>query len=485
MTKPFFGCSFKEERSESMKDDRPNARSDLIAFLYKNQFLFKSRTSAVELTHTLMDGQAGGRICLPDHALDAFMAAYGSDLCRGVKLYVIERRTEVFKMHFDLDFNVIHGEALCEDIVETIRQAVASFLAPHSGKDAWCITCAVLDDARQARKSAGLHLVFPWLLVNSEQALWLRATAVSKLRRRHADVETNWDTVVDIAVLTTNGLRMVGSDKCRDCSHCHNGKDARNFCPMCSRQGKIADNKVYWPWKTHPQPITAGLCADLRANPAYAARMCSTRVPLARQKINAHFVIPCGAPPPSVRKKLKLVDAKEKGREHLLQDAEPASLRLRTESLELTSQLRAALADTLLQHHSAYGALEVVSLERLVGLRHLDSYCVKVRGFGCRFCQNKQVEHTQQSVYFMINRRGLMQRCYSRKHIERTSGLCSNYASPPTALSSSLQTLLYEKDARCDSQDVQIAEPPTRRMKGLDLAERLWGMVDAGKQGRE
>lgn len=48
-----------------------------------------------------MDGSGGGKICLPDSAIEGFMAAYRADLANGKDLFVVERRTSIFEMHFE------------------------------------------------------------------------------------------------------------------------------------------------------------------------------------------------------------------------------------------------------------------------------------------------------------------------------------------------------------------------------------------------
>ena len=369
-------------------------------------------------------------------------------------------------MHFDLDLKSIHTDDLVCGLLETLQESVNRFLSAGLEKESWAIACAVLDNEQASRKSAGLHVVFPWLFVNTEQALWIRAGVVSELHRLHEGLQEDWDTVVDIAVLTTNGLRMVGSDKCKDCPTCHNMREARDFCPDCSRQGKIPENKIYWPWRTYPLQETRQLCRDVRGNPAYAVQMCSTRIPVDRQIPTKQFLVPEGAPPPSLRRKLSAAEAKRTAKDHALTEIQP-STRWRTEPVELSAELRTALEETLHAHCPKYATLRVSALERLLGTRHRESFCMKVRGFGCRFCQNKNEEHTKQTVYFIVSRQGLAQKCYSRKNVLRQHGLCEKYCSPSTPLSPSLQALLYGGGAEEKSFESCNCS--------LDIAAKMWG----------
>ena len=196
-----------EHRTSADRQERA-LRSELLSFLSTNEFLVRADEQAPRraLTHTLLDGSGGGKICLPDSAGEGFMAAYGADLSKGTDLFVVERRTAVFKMHFDLDLKTLHAPDTTESVVDTLQEAVAAFITTdRKNKEAWCITCAVLDaEDRTMRKAPGLHVVFPWLQVDSEMALWLRASVVRLLRSRFAELESDWETVVDIAVLTSN-----------------------------------------------------------------------------------------------------------------------------------------------------------------------------------------------------------------------------------------------------------------------------------------
>lgn len=475
--------SYESETQKIMPASSKN-RSELISFLSRNGFLVRGRIHpGTELTHTLMDGYGGGRICLPDSAIDGFMAAYGIDLHNNLKLYVIERRTPIFKMHFDLDLKTMHDDAVTKDILEVLQQEVSKFVTPEMERETWAIACAVLNDQQATRTALGLHVVFPWLLVDTEQALWIRSSVICSLRQRFPTLESDWDIVVDVAVLTSNGFRMVGSDKCRDCTTCHNARDARPFCADCCCQGRLPEGKIYWPWETFPVEATSALRTELKSNKAHAVLMCSTRVPLSRQVATPRFTIPVGAPPPSVRRKVSSAANRIEDRDYELRESMPCNLRLRTEAIDVSQELKDALRETLVHHNVKYSALEPVSLDRLLGVRHRASFSLKVRGFGCRYCQNKQEEHTQQTVYFIISRSGISQRCYSRKHIHRHSGLCEKYASPATCLLPSLICLLYP-----DALDVPLSSTiekrrlekeetaDTKRSRtGLAIAEKLWG----------
>ena len=412
-------------------------RSELVTFLLESKCLMKKSSTGI-LTHTLLDGRYGGCVYLPDSALGDFIDAYGKDLLRSRKLYVVERRTKVFKMHFDLDFKTVHDDATTEALLEEVRTVVLSFLEPGLERESWCIACAVLEGT--ARKAPGVHLIFPWLLVDAQQAQWMRSAVVRALGALES-----WEAVVDSAVFASAGLRMVGSDKCRDCPTCGNGRETRLFCGACKHQGRVPENKVYWPWRVFPLAPAQELCRDIQANGPYGVHVCSTRVPRTLQRATQRFRAPPGAPP------RPLAISRECGR---------------SESLQLTSGLEAALRQALVSHNRIYALLKLASLERY----NESSLRLRVRGEGSRFCQNKQGEHAKSTVYFVLNEAGLVQRCYSRKQLLRNEGLCAHYASPPTALCPELLGLC-------------LKETRAHGCAGREL-ERICQAKEKGKSGR-
>jgi hypothetical protein len=427
--------------------------SHLIRFLYSNRYLVGSREAPGQvLTHTLMDGQKGGKVCLPSSASDDFFAAYGRDLAAGTKLFVVERRSPIFKMHFDLDVDVDLTDVQLEELVDVLHQAAGQYfpsLAPVR-----CIACTSMRG--DARVASSLHVVFPFLGVNEEQALWVRAGVVARCTEELPHLALDFGKVVDICVLTSNGLRMVGSDKCRCCPVCRNAADAKPFCDRCSRQGRVVEGKIYMPWKVWPKAEAEALAMQehLRANLAYAAKVCSIRLPEACSPSEA-FRVPVGAPPAHVRKRVGSVAFSE-GQAVL----PPSFSKLR--AIDLESALWQRLKEELRRFHVAYKRLDLKEV-RLARHRRGLTFLLKVSGFGCRYCLNKGGDHTSQCIYFVITQHhGLQQRCYSRKPEPRLHGLCEAFSSEPKELAEDLMRSLFEGDS------LEPAAPPKLQRLALD-----------------
>ena len=83
------------------------------------------------------------------------------------------------------------------------------------------------------------------------QALYLHSSILEALKDQEAPGQpgagpwpaATWNKVLDISVLTQNGLRMVEACKARICPDCENQAQRRITCGSCSN-GRIIEDKV-------------------------------------------------------------------------------------------------------------------------------------------------------------------------------------------------------------------------------------------------
>ena len=66
------------------------------------------------------------------------------------------------------------------------------------------------------RNSANFHMLCPDIIVDSRTAVRIREKQLSVLTSEHPEVD--WNDIVDERVLTSNGLRLVGSLKYKEVS---------------------------------------------------------------------------------------------------------------------------------------------------------------------------------------------------------------------------------------------------------------------------
>lgn len=425
-------------------------RSELISFVNRNGYLIRGLSKgsdAPELTHLLMDGEKGGKIAIPHEATDGFFAAYAKDLLAGAQLFVVEKRTPVFKFCVDVDFKTMYSTEDLSRFIAKACTAIAPYFTDIPGKvprEASCIVCAVTEhDGR--RKAPGLHLIFPFAPVKESAACWIRSGIVHALWDL-VGFQEDWNTVIDIAVITSSGLRMVGSDKCRNCSSCKNEREAKQCCSSCNRRGKLAENKIYWPWRVYPEddPEMMKCLVQMQANVGHAARMCSIRLAPDVPE-SGNFRVPPMAPGMAVKKRSKPGSDPDKG--YHLMDESPEFPRVKKAKLiDVNARMKALVTEAIHKYYPKYYArLEVKELlEHRPPKSTSPIIWVKVAGFGSRFCLNKNADHTSQSIYFVISARsGIAQRCFSRKDIERQCGKCANFTSNWKPIGKALRAALF------------------------------------------
>lgn len=413
-----------------------------------------------QLTHLLMDGQYGGKLSVPDQLLPEFYAAYGEDLDAGTYPCVVELRSPVFKLHYDVDIKADLSDADLRAIASAVYEA--SCLYFPAAPPPPCVVCS--STRAGARAGSSLHLVFVrGAAVDEGRALAIRAGVLHRCGEVLGHLGLDFNQVIDPCVFGPSGFRMVFSDKCRACQQCHGRRDAAAFCPACNRQGKVMERRVYSPWLLLPESGYDELRCGLLYNRSYAVKHCAIRLPLGTA-VSATYREPTAAPAPCYRRS---------GRRgvHEPGPAEPPRAR-RLALVSLDSEARRLLEDEVRRFHPMYAGVEVREVRSAA---HPDvarrSYIVKISGPGSRYCSNKRDQHASNSAYFVAAADGLTQRCYSRKPEERSEGLCAYYSSAPRPLSDGLRAALFAAPGEAQESAEALgggllAEPEFKRARG-------------------
>lgn len=171
-------------------------------------------------THLLLDG---GKLLVPDRDAGDFLNWYANKVVQGAPLAVVELRTPVFRMLFDLDIK--HPVALeppFHDIAALAQRVVSEFFempdVPDGPRDAPRLVVLTTPPKTlpDGVVKAGRHLVWSNVFVTQPTALAVRDAFVAALDEGFPGACTEpWDTVVDKCVLVRNGLRMPWSTKGR------------------------------------------------------------------------------------------------------------------------------------------------------------------------------------------------------------------------------------------------------------------------------
>lgn len=402
------------------------APDSLLQFVITNNCIIKKGDDRT-VTHTRMDG---GKFHIPPEALAGFYAAYGAELYNERLLYYIEKNTPIFMMHFDIDFPSLMEEDRTEAFCETLHAAAAEyFQRPRSA-----VVCAILD-ATGARRGVGLHILFPDTWVDAAMACAVWAGVVARCEEKLPWGRDTWAKVVDVAVLAEKGsLRMVGSDKCKDCPSCHNGREEKKFCPCCNQKGTLPLGKIYWPWKIFPKtPSNQRTLDDLLLSKAHAARYCS--IQSGRETPSKDFAIPAGAPRPATLSARSTICRMIRPGDNAM----PKS----GGTLSLSSEMLEALTQSIRDYDPHFGQLIIHDVAKATGK---PCRCwIRVRGYHDRYCLNKGCEHASNQIYFVLSAKGLSQRCYSKKPELRRSGcFCKDFEGPPKPVPDEVMTTLLD-----------------------------------------
>lgn len=178
------------------------------------------------MTHLLMDGG----ILLVDQP-DEFHKEYIEALKAGEKMYVVEKKSEIFRFFVDLDHQ---GES-------RLSASEICAIAKHMNTVTKKRCYIALTQSRilaSGKVKTGVHFHWPDLLVNKTDAIKLRNQILMTLPEG-----PDWDKAIDASVYSGSGLRLVWSHK---------------------REGQT-DYPPYTPWKT---VSTGGTIRDLPTEPA-------------------------------------------------------------------------------------------------------------------------------------------------------------------------------------------------------------------------
>jgi len=479
---------------------KPHNRLGAKAWVSKHNFL---ALPGKEPTHTMLDG---GLLHVPMTSSNNFHELLAEDLDNGVNNFIVEYRTPVFKMFADLDIledNPISDSRLhgwfcdIQSVMKDIFGKACPAPADESGQDDLrVIVCQAPIKTREKNKQfyakTGVHLIWPNVFVDSETALFVRSAWIqyfeNKYGMRHA--VNIWEDVFDRSVYEKNGLRMVGSSKLENCTSC-NGKPSKTVtCPIdqCDGTGKYDINHVYRIHDVLDRECRSGRESKLRGGKDSAAKLykgCKIvkrhqpGTPLER-KIKSYFEIQNT----SIREKngcvitkheqpdwfddsffqdeidnhksvFKPTPTERKFRRGLLESAAENVAGAAREGISRLPRLpkndsRVHVIQQWLKKHDlpethrlpdVYRNTEVVD----VTMRNGENYPYFFVRTDSLFCLNKGGEHSHNNIYFLINERGMYQKCFCQCETTegRKFGMCRDYKSSPYQIPDAVLKELY------------------------------------------
>lgn len=185
--------------------------TSLKKWIRDNGFNFKNK-DCEKVSHLLLDG---GKVYIPrEHEYD-FIVKYAEELNKKSKLYYVETRPNVFKFMIDVDIRDDHYWDISNviELSKIIQSAVFEFY--ENNHVTICCTSSAKKKADLIH--TGIHLIWPDIYVNKESAMTLRNGIIHKIKETSMFMlltkYTDINDIFDACIYSSNGYRMVGSDK--------------------------------------------------------------------------------------------------------------------------------------------------------------------------------------------------------------------------------------------------------------------------------
>lgn len=353
------------------------------------------------ITHVMMDG---GVLSVPFDRLNDFYRVYVQCIKSGEHVFIVEQKTDYYNFFLDIDYN--DDEALgleqVKGIVDVICTKVESL---NSGTT--CLVSVAKPKPKGEGIKTGIHLNWPGLVVDQEQAIHLMSHVVSTLDKVYS--AHDWSKTVDTSVYGDPGTK--GSGFRLPWSH-KKGKHAEckgQGCLVCDRTGKLTEGE-YLPIFIFDKTILSATTQEPTVEKLWMATV----------RTNTDKVI-C-QPIPEVPKKRK-----KEG------DFTAAQTKNEVENNELLAYL-----ETFVRSH-----MDGQSCARIQKIfKHKDTFLLKTNS---RWCENIRREHHSNHIWFLIQDSIIYQKCFCRcETMEgRRTGFCKDFSGRKHQLSKRITDILY------------------------------------------
>ena len=358
--------------------------------------------SQTPATHLLLDG---GRLCVPDDHAGTFLNLYFNAILRKESVSVVELKTPLFKLFFDIDARVDNTAVDFRHVFRCMYEAVHEF---------WVLDRAakmIICSAPPKEDKYGFHVVFPLVIVNAPIALAFREILVQKLEQECPGLCSNaWSDVIDPCVFKANGLRAVYS---------HKGPgEERAYVPCSIIESETAD----------VEDVCTLTSQDMRE----FVHACSLRT-------FGTTLTPCAGGQDS------LAD-----QPHVHQTG--GVVIGRSVALDVYAEVLPKVQAALPVEYAQQRFVGVFKTEHAVFLKS-----------SSRYCQNVQREHRTSAVYFCVTRRGVCQKCYCRKDDHG----CAGYSSPQYVLSQAVLDAFVP--SQCNILPETILHMPSKKKSAGSL----------------
>lgn len=458
------------------------SEGDVNLYGWLEQFRLQDSGNAADATHYSL---VGGKYTIPHSRHQQWLKRYALHLVQHAHepVYFVEKRTPIFRMHFDLDYiqptmptlpEVIHMVQLLSRVFKTFYPAAGSTAGMQDLFVAIVLKAPCLP--KNGSTKTGYHVIWPYLLVNCDQALTMRLACITEALQQYGErcaPQNSYDDLLDECVFMENGLRMVGSDKAKKCEMCQGKRKVNgNMCTACKGLGKVCEKRVYEPYFVldNQGELDATRLSRLTDDDSThrLVRWCSIR--------SAEPVPTTGyLKPPLAMQVTYEKMAKDRKKRNMLDAAAAAGgaaaggaivrahgCKWLEDAVDMTeNKLVREEVEAFIRTGMGCVEWREILARRMYYSAGAQRYLIKPFGLGCQFCLNVHRCHGSSSIYFVIDVSGIVQRCYSKKKLDGVDPPCSKFASRRVPLPRVLLRALFPDAAssRMDSEQVVLTAP--------------------------
>lgn len=372
-----------------------------------------------EVTHLLLDG---GNIHLSSDDMEEFYSCYANDLVCGRKNFIVEMKTPVFKYFMDLDIldhEFYEGKRLIK-LVQTVQHALSFFFDRYDGFSGDVYICTSPPKEQHLQDTdyikTGVHLIWPDVVVTTDIAIFLRQFVIqyvtAKLGKR--EEHNPWEVVFDHSVYESNGLRMIGSYKAQSCKDCRRNRD-NSSCDTCKGLGKLYGNHTYTldSILSTNRILKVKIVKELKTQQMKLIKLLSIR----SNKFRANMDIKEPYPPWF---NVSLASKSNKHIHKLLKPTRDAhqktggSNAVTISDTEIVDAVKTVLYESFRSSYPGIPEYRDIYIRSVRKPMQSKNECYWVTT-DCRYCLNVGREHNSSTIYFKIDYKGIVAKCFSRK----------------------------------------------------------------------
>tara|TARA_Y100000746_G_scaffold232107_1_gene247874 strand:+ start:1123 stop:2682 length:1560 start_codon:yes stop_codon:yes gene_type:complete len=295
----------------------------------------------------------------------------------------------------------------------------------------------------------GIHAVFPHIIVTMHEALYMREALVIALSNHFGDKYAikGWSHVVDNAVYVNSGLRMIYSQKARNCDVCKN-KNRGKDCDFCANGKDLSEGRPY---------KLRFVCSDGVYNDEITKELQNNMIRLlsyailytSQCKVSENWKKYAGCPSYG-----DIVETKNNGPPKLA-----SKERMFNEEKKTTRgwKSKTPVQDTLIiktfeRHIRERFVKEYKNLRVKSVVKDDKQYYISVDGEGSNFCLNLNPprDHNSNRIWFSAQADGIRVRCFCPKMETegRHLGYCKDFKTPPRPFNTKDMAVLFPQKSK-------------------------------------